>query len=182
MFEIAIDEFSPLLIKRPLARDRGRGWQLDRLAAATDRIAAEVRRRIDEGPLPAAWNWRDAIDRAIDRPMPGGTRERAEEERARAEKTAAVQVLATSRVAALVGPAGTGKTTMLEALCLEPGGERGRRDPARADRQGRVQLGDKVGAEGSDPGAVPTPRIGGAGSTATAWLRDPLSSGAPGRS
>src|SRR4051794_7768448 len=61
-------------------------------------------------------------------------------------KARALATLARSRVAALVGPAGTGKTTMLKALCsdlvvagtvllLAPTGK------------ARVQLGDKVGAK-----------------------------------
>ena len=42
-FEVAADEFPPLLVERPLARAAGRAWQLDWLAEAADRIAAEVR-------------------------------------------------------------------------------------------------------------------------------------------
>ncbi len=68
------------------------------------------------------------------------------EEEARAEKARALKTLARSRIAALEGPAGTGKTTMLKALCsnkelagnvllLAPTGK------------ARVQLGDKVGAQ-----------------------------------
>lgn len=37
--------------------------------------------------------------------------------RAREEKTAALAELAASRFSVLVGPAGTGKTTVLRALC-----------------------------------------------------------------
>ena len=37
-FAIAADEFAPLLVERELARDAGRGWQLDRLAAVSDLI------------------------------------------------------------------------------------------------------------------------------------------------
>ena len=43
-----------------------------------------------------------------------------DEERAREEKTAALKELAASRLSVLVGPAGTGKTTLLRTLCKEP--------------------------------------------------------------
>ena len=42
------------------------------------------------------------------------------EERARKEKSACLEVLAKSRISVLVGDAGTGKTTVLAALCTEP--------------------------------------------------------------
>ena len=64
-FEIAADEFEPLLVERALARDAGRGWQLDRLAAVTDLIAAEVRSRAEAGPLDVTWDWAERIDAVL---------------------------------------------------------------------------------------------------------------------
>lgn len=46
--------------------------------------------------------------------------DREQEERRRIEKAAALKVLAESRIALLVGPAGTGKTTLLSVLCGHP--------------------------------------------------------------
>ena len=92
-------------------------------------------------------NWRQAIDDAIDEQMPlQGDSGREIEEAAREEKARALQTLARSRISVLVGPAGTGKTTMLRALCsrkeladnvllLAPTGK------------ARVQLGDKTGTK-----------------------------------
>src|SRR5206468_5548392 len=68
------------------------------------------------------------------------------EDAARSEKANALSVLAQSRIAALVGPAGTGKTTMLRALCSHPD-VAGRGVLLLAPTgKARVQLGDKVGA------------------------------------
>lgn len=146
-FELAVEGFDPFLMETPLASGSDRGWQLDRFAQATSLIAKTVAQRIEEGPLDADERWRDAIDRAIAQPMPASSDPDHElEEQARSEKALALKTLARSRISALVGPAGTGKTTMLEALCsntelagsvllLAPTGK------------ARVQLGDKVGAQ-----------------------------------
>lgn len=42
------------------------------------------------------------------------------EEKAREEKTSALKELAESRISVLIGPAGTGKTTLLSVLCSQP--------------------------------------------------------------
>lgn len=144
-FGLAAEDFPPRLREIPLARDAGRGWQLRRLAQVSAIIADEVARRIEAGPLEVSANWRQAIDEAVDQQIPPpGQPGREIEEAARDEKARALQALARSRISVLVGPAGTGKTTMLKALCsskelagnvllLAPTGK------------ARVQLGDKTG-------------------------------------
>lgn len=146
-FDLAAEDFPPALSETPLARGSGRGWRLQRLAQVSSLIAADVTRRIEAGPLDVSASWRQAIDDAIGEQMPApGDPGRDIEEAAREEKARALQTLAQSRIAALVGPAGTGKTTMLKALCsnrelagnvllLAPTGK------------ARVQLGDKTGAK-----------------------------------
>lgn len=142
LFELAAEEFPPALVETPLA-DGGRGWQLARLAAAGDAIAREVEERISLGPVDVTWDWAKAVDQAIDQPIePKDT----DEPMARAEKAEALRILARSRIAALVGPAGTGKTTMLKALCNQPE-VRGRVLLLAPTGKARVQLGDKTGAE-----------------------------------
>ena len=64
-FAIAADEFDPLLVERALARDAGRGWQLDRLAAVSDLIAAEVRSRAESEPLDVTWDWAERIEAVL---------------------------------------------------------------------------------------------------------------------
>jgi hypothetical protein len=113
-FEIALDEFEPLLVERPLAHDAGRGWQLSALAEVTEVIRGAVRRRVDGAPLDVTWNWRERIDAVL---PPGSPDDDIAEEEARDEKAAALQTIVRSRVSALIGPAGSGKTSMLRALC-----------------------------------------------------------------
>lgn len=144
LFEIAAEEFSPLLVEKETEGGKSRAWQLDRLAEASALIAEEIQRRIELGPIEAEGRWRHAIDTAIGQPMPPESEAGFElEAAAREEKAEALKILAESRIGALVGPAGTGKTTMLKALCS---------DPVLAGRvlllaptgKARVQLGEKV--------------------------------------
>lgn len=122
-------------------------WQLDRLAEAGAVIAAEVERRIEAGPIEVEGRWREAIDGAIDQPMPAAADDDFDaEEAARAEKARALKTLARARIGALVGPAGTGKTTMLKALCSDPR-LAGRVLLLAPTGKSRVQLGAKVDAE-----------------------------------
>jgi hypothetical protein len=141
LFDMAAEEFPPVLAETPLAEGGGRGWQLDRLAAAGDTIATDVRQRIGLGPIDVTWDWAKAVDAAINQPIDP---EDIDEPLARAEKSEALRILATSRISALVGPAGTGKTTMLKALCGQPE-IRGRVLLLAPTGKARVQLGDKTG-------------------------------------
>lgn len=146
VFELAVEEFKPLLIERDLARDAGRAWQLDRLAGTTALIAGEVRRRVEGTPLDAEWDWRTRIDAAVDTALPTDATLRQIEEQARDEKATALRTLATSRVSVLIGPAGTGKTTMLEALCSDPAIKAGGVLLLAPTGKARVQLSARVEA------------------------------------
>lgn len=147
LFEIAAEDFSPLLVETKTEGGESRAWQLDRLAEASAVIADEIQQRIELGPIDAEGQWRQAIDTAIGQPMPRKSDTDFDlEEAAREEKAEALRTLAESRIGALVGPAGTGKTTMLKALCS---------DPVLAGRvlllaptgKARVQLGEKVAVD-----------------------------------
>jgi len=145
-FADAAEDFPPRLKEVGLARE-GRGWQLERAAQHTALIAESVAERVAAGPLEADALWREAIDTVVDRPMPASDDPEWEvEDNARAEKASALETLARSRIGALVGPAGTGKTTMLKALCsdVEIAGNILLLAPTG---KARVQLGDKVGAK-----------------------------------
>lgn len=139
VFALAASEFPPFLRETEL-KGEGRGWQMDRLADAAELITATVQERLEAGPIDANWDWRDAIDRAI-----GEAAGDVNDESARQEKADALRILARSRVAALVGPAGTGKTTMLRALCSHT--EVSTRGVLLLAPTGkaRVQLADRVG-------------------------------------
>ena len=115
-FGIAALGFAPLIHERELACGAGRGWQLDRLAAVSDLIRADVRARLEGPALDVSWDWADRIEQVL----PAIDRLDAAEREARAEKATALEVILRRRISTLIGPAGTGKTTMLEALCADP--------------------------------------------------------------
>jgi len=68
-------------------------------------------------------NWRAFLDKHLHVHGVGNCDEL--EEKAREEKTAALKELAESRFSVLIGPAGTGKTTLLSVLCSHPQIEEG---------------------------------------------------------
>lgn len=146
VFALATDEFAPLLVQRALARDAGHAWQIDRLAEATERIGAEVRERLEGAALALEWTWRDRIDSVIEDGLSPSPVIDAIEEQARDEKATALRVLARLRISVLIGPAGTGKTTMLEALCSDPEIQAGGVLLLAPTGKARVQLSDRVAA------------------------------------
>jgi hypothetical protein len=92
-------------------------FQLDHLRDVGALISRAVERRLGGARHEIDAPWRDMLDAALGGPIDPS--EDPDEERARVEKTAALQKLAASRVSVLVGPAGTGKTTLLRTLCEE---------------------------------------------------------------
>lgn len=143
VFQIASREFAPSLVETALAR-AGRGWQLDRLAQARELITADVAARLGAGPIDVDWNCRALMDEAIGGPAAAPAD--VDEEAARSEKALALRVLARSRLSVLLGPAGTGKTTMLRALASHSDISSGGVLLLAPTGKARVQLGGKVRA------------------------------------
>lgn len=145
-WENAVEEFEPVLVEAALASESGNepppGWQLARLKAAGDIIRREVDARLSSDELAVEWDWRARIDEILER-LDGDPAE----EMARAEKAEALCVLARSRLSVLVGPAGTGKTTMLEALCKHDDVHGGGVLLLAPTGKARVQLASRVGAQ-----------------------------------
>lgn len=112
-------EALPPEVETTAMADGSAAYQLARLAAARRQIARQVTRRRDAAALKVNADWRHVIDDALrsSGAMPDSD---GEEELARQEKAAALEMLATSRVSALIGAAGTGKTTLLRALASLP--------------------------------------------------------------
>ncbi|PKO71207.1 MAG: RNA helicase [Betaproteobacteria bacterium HGW-Betaproteobacteria-14] len=92
--------------------------QLGRLDEMGAVIRSAVEKRISGKRLVVEADWRKLLDAHLD----GQAIEQADEleESARAEKTAALKELAEARLSVLIGPAGTGKTTLLSVLCSHP--------------------------------------------------------------
>ncbi len=113
---VASAGFLPEICPASMA-DGARAYQLCRLTAAKEKISTVVRKRHAARQLDVQGDWGAIIESLLG----NAAEEDPDESLAREEKTAALQVLAQSRFSVLIGPAGTGKTTLLRALHRVPG-------------------------------------------------------------
>lgn len=114
----AIEKFlKPEVIRREMA-DGTEYYKLVRFHEFDEVIEKRVGKRLRAEKLEIEANWRKMLDNKFDKGKKVNLSE--EEEQARVEKAAILKELARSRIAVLVGDAGTGKTTILSVLCSEP--------------------------------------------------------------
>jgi hypothetical protein len=92
-------------------------YQLNRLAEVGEVIRNTIDKRRSGIRHPIQQDWRALLDKQLPAINPN---DKELEEHARNEKAAALKELAESRFSVLVGPAGTGKTTLLSILCSHP--------------------------------------------------------------
>ena len=97
--------------------------QLGRLTEVGATIRVAIEKRIKGKRMTVAADWRALLDTYL----AGQSADKPDEleESARVEKTAALTELAEARLSVLIGPAGTGKTTLLSVLCSHPTVEAG---------------------------------------------------------
>lgn len=102
--------------------DGSPAYQLQRLAGAGEKIRTTIKKRTAAARHSLGIDWRAELDKPESKlgPLPDDPEERDKEERARAEKAAALEEIASARFSVLIGPAGTGKTTLLSVLCRRP--------------------------------------------------------------
>ena len=110
------EELGSELVKTKVG-ETSTGYQLKRLSETSARIKNEVLRRLEGRRHAATYNWQDLIDKRL-KDVDANLDE--DEPLARSEKAAALAELFASRMSVLVGPAGTGKTTLLRVLCELP--------------------------------------------------------------
>lgn len=93
-------------------------WQLPEYAHARELIATRVKRRRAGKRIAGAHNWRALIDARL--PPFASASDPETEELARIEKAKALEELYGARFSVLIGPAGTGKTSLLTVLLSLP--------------------------------------------------------------
>lgn len=97
-------------------------FKLTRMADVRSKIRNFVSKRIrrDINP-PVDMDWTAVIDNTIKRPSAEFPKWYVDKDfKARNEKAAALKILSNSKVSVLIGPAGTGKTTLLKMFCEQP--------------------------------------------------------------
>jgi ATP-dependent exoDNAse (exonuclease V) alpha subunit len=109
------ENLQPVIQKSQLSGG-AKAFQLDRLVEVRQVIQPFVEKRRSAERHVSKIEWRPRLDGALGEVAPGDR----DEERARTEKVAALEELFASRMSVLIGPAGTGKTTLLKVLCDEP--------------------------------------------------------------
>lgn len=121
---ISIEDFlKEEIIKHTLDEEEGLFYfKLKRFDLIKDKIKNFVQKRIKRSITPPInQDWLKLIENKfgkIDTSKPVWYQER--DKKARQEKANALDVLSNSRVSVLIGPAGTGKTTLLNILCEQP--------------------------------------------------------------
>ena len=114
LLAVAKDQFLGAIVEKDLA-DGSPALQLKRFSEMDDVIKSAVERRIAGKRLIADADWQSLLNQYLDERDVGEPDEL--EEKARQEKAAVLAELAESRISVLIGPAGTGKTTLLSILC-----------------------------------------------------------------
>ena len=141
--DICRDDFAPPISVVGAGKDMT--LQLDRYVTIGSLLKAAVDSRLKNPPKPIRTDWRKVIDRKFG----GMNAADSDEVRARTEKTAALDRLANNRIVALMGPAGTGKTTVLELLLAKYDIVGTRVRLLAPTGKARVKLGQETGQHGN---------------------------------
>ena len=122
LFEVAEDFFNDVIKKVDMA-DGSPAYQLEYLSAMGDKIKNIILKRSNAKRNKIDADWRQLLDQKLE--DINDSKDKKLEEQAREEKSAALKEIAESRISVLIGSAGTGKTTLLSALCIHPDIEMG---------------------------------------------------------
>ncbi len=133
---------SPLVESCALA-DGSPAYQLDRYVASRQLIFKVVRDRVKGKRAKGDHLWRKLVDGPFSKPAVESL-----EQRARTEKAAVLEEVFRARVSVLIGPAGTGKTTLLKILCELPEVKAGGLLLLAPTGKARVRLEEATGQRG----------------------------------
>jgi hypothetical protein len=117
LMNVAKDDFEGNIAEVAMSNNAP-ALQLGRLAEMGETIRTAITKRVQGARHVVQADWRNLLDDHL--AAAGACGEGEMEEKAREEKTAALKELAEARLSVLIGPAGTGKTTLLSVLCSHP--------------------------------------------------------------
>ncbi len=112
-FELAEEGFKGAVVLEEM-KDGERAYQLQRFAQTREIINQKITQRTNAKRLELQADWASLLNEALKEHTKGTPDE--QELKARKEKAAALKEIAESRFSVLIGPAGTGKTTLLTIL------------------------------------------------------------------
>jgi energy-coupling factor transporter ATP-binding protein EcfA2 len=115
-----VDEFFPPVIRTVTMADGKQAYQVERFADTKLIISQAIKKRLKGRRQTAQYDWRKLINDALPGSVAAPVGDETAEERARTEKASALEELFSSRFSVLIGPAGTGKTTLLKVLSTIP--------------------------------------------------------------
>jgi ATP-dependent exoDNAse (exonuclease V) alpha subunit len=115
-FELAEECFIESIVLEEM-KSGERAYQLARFSKSRSIISQKVQDRIKGRRLQIDADWLGLLNRTLDKFTIGKADE--QEHKARNEKAAALREIAESRFSVLIGPAGTGKTTLLTILASQ---------------------------------------------------------------
>lgn len=113
VLDVCEQTFSPI-IERKNTKLGDIAYQIDRLVKCREIIIREVNGRMRGSLHKKEHDWRGLIDAEFEEEDPNVT---TNQERSSQEKASALKQIYRSRLSVLIGPAGTGKTTLLRLLC-----------------------------------------------------------------
>lgn len=113
------DEIANVIITKQM-KNGEKYYKLRRYEDFSHEIERKIRKKLKPGRIDIQGDWEKVLDDYLHKmnipPHPDSEKEK----RIRIEKIAALKELAESKVSVLIGDAGTGKTTVLAALCSHP--------------------------------------------------------------
>lgn len=112
-YELAEECFAGSIVLEEM-KDGERAYQLQRFSETRKIISQKISDRVNGKRLPLKADWPQLLDEALN-PFTKGAPD-TQELNARKEKAAALKEIAEARFSVLIGPAGTGKTTLLTIL------------------------------------------------------------------
>ncbi len=112
-YELAEECFAGSIVLEEM-KNGERAYQLHRFSQTKKIISQKINDRVNGKRLQLSADWQDLLDKAL-APFTKGEPD-TQELNARKEKAAALKEIAEARFSVLIGPAGTGKTTMLTIL------------------------------------------------------------------